>query len=580
MTIWNVNTEAALRNAISRSAAGDTIKVRAGDYHIAMQPGGRFDIGITKSLNIVGDGGRANFYSDGHAVEKGIFSLVLGKTETVSFNNIGFFNAHNGASNGAGIRQNGGNLNVNNSYFENSQNGILSITKNENIRGDVHVTNSEFNLAGEYGYSHAMYVLADDFIVEGSNIHDTVRGHHIKSVSANTVVRNNILNDGNGTSSYAIDIGAGGSALIEDNTIIQGPNGDNPHIIMYASNRFGGQPGEVIIRDNVFKDVSGTTTGRVLKNTTDAEVQFYNNTVDGISRGKLFVGPFNQHDNVLNGAPLASYSANLGAKMGTAGNDTLYSPTSGVKSIDAAAGNDVIYGSDLNDMIFAGPGNDFVYGDNQKDQIFGNAGRDILLGGEDEDSIFGGGGNDIIFDNRDKNILWGGDGHDLVYGARTNEIDGNAGDDVVVNTGIGTSGGRLSGGPGNDILFGREGDDVIHGGDGMDIAVYAGNFSDYRVYKQYDTRYVQNIVASDMASDTGKTSETIDAIEKLQFANGYYDVSAQTFHSGVFLFNFQNFMNSIAILDNLDAGEIAAAPLDVVQMLQQVYSSLFTQLWP
>lgn len=573
MTIWSVNTEASLREAIKNSAAGDTIAVQAGDYHISMHPSGRYDIQINKSLNIVGEGGRANFYSDGHQVEKGIFNLSLSADETVSFDNIGFLNAHNSDSNGAGIRQDGGNLKVNNSYFANSHNGILSTTVNEADRGDVTVTNSEFNGVGSDGYSHAMYVLARNFIVEGNNIHDTIRGHHVKSVSANTIVRNNILNDGDGTSSYAIDIGAGGDVLIEGNTIIQGVNGENPHIIFYSADRFGGVPGTVIIQNNLIKDFKTESYASLLDNGTDVEVQVLNNVIEGLARNKLFSGLFFQQGNTLDGAALPSYGANYLATLGSQGDDVMYALARSPLPLDAGDGNDTVLGNIQSDLLFGGRGEDLVFGGRGHDDIYGQSGNDILLGGVGKDSLFGQEGNDIILDVDGSNLLWGGDGNDLIFGFGEGKVNGNAGDDVIINSGPGIQGARLSGGDGNDILFGRVGGDIIDGGNGSDIAVYAGVYANYAVTEQYGKVYVENVTAADSVSDTGKYKEWIASIEMLQFSDGYLDVAANIFHAGGYLFDYQAYTNAIERLDAIAAADLS--PGEMSPQLQTVYAALF-----
>lgn len=579
MAIWKVSTEASLRDAVRLSAAGDTIMVRAGDYHLVMAPTGRHDIKIDKTLNIVGEGGRANFHLDGKNVEKGIFSLSLTKDETVTFDNIGFYEARNTSWNGAGIRQDGGNLNVKNGYFENSNMGILSVTQLEHLRGDVHVTNTEFNMAGTNGYSHAMYVLADDFVVENSYVHDTIRGHHVKSVSANTVVRNSVLDDGNGTSSYAVDVEAGGNLLIEGNTIIQRAGGENPSIISYGSARFAGEPGAVLIQNNVFKSI-GMTGAKLLYNRTDAEVKFFSNSVEGINKNALFNGLFTQQDNSLNGALLEAYNTRYLAIIGSDGADTMTALLYGTSPLDARGGNDKVFGSASNDKIFAGLGNDFVYGKGQKDQIYGEDGNDILLGGTHDDSVFGGLGNDIVFDVTGINILWGGVGNDVVYGGRTDQVEGNAGNDIVINSGIGISGGRISGGDGNDIIFGREGGDTVSGGKGIDVAVYTGVYANYKFLTEYGLQYIENLVAPDATSDTGVSRESIDGIEMLQFSNGYMNIATRTFHSGQFLFNYAGFMQEVAKLDGLTLAEIDASAQQTAALLQQVYISLSDFMLP
>lgn len=313
MATWKVDSEMSLRQAVKGSAAGDTILVKPGDYHITMNERSLHDIKIDHSLTIRGDGGRANFYADEVKVAKGIFNLVLSADETVNFDNVGFLKAHSSSWNGAGIRHNGGDLNVTNSYFADSDMGILSVTRDASKRGDVTITNSEFNHLGyEKTHAHALYVLANNFTVENNYIHDTIIGHHVKSISANTVVRNNVLDDGMGTSSYAVDVGAGGDLLVSGNTITQGINGDNKKVISYQTVRFDGKPGKIVIDNNHIINLNGEpNASKVLKNSSASVAEVSNNKFEGFDEDKLFMGPFTQQHNTLDGKLLDDSHSSL-----------------------------------------------------------------------------------------------------------------------------------------------------------------------------------------------------------------------------------------------------------------------------
>jgi len=100
-----------------------------------------------------------------------------------------------------------------------------------------------------------------------------------------------------------------------------------------------------------------------------------------------------------------------------------------------------------NDDLIGGPGDDTLDGGQGDDRLFGLADNDSLLGGIGNDELYGDGGDDI---------LRGGPGYDL-----------------------------LVGGTGNDILEGgwdgeNGSSNSIYGGEGSDIAIYAGNQSDYQ----------------------------------------------------------------------------------------------------
>jgi Ca2+-binding RTX toxin-like protein len=88
-----------------------------------------------------------------------------------------------------------------------------------------------------------------------------------------------------------------------------------------------------------------------------------------------------------------------------------------------AAGNDVIYGSEANnildgqsgnDTIYAGAGNDSVSGGAGDDYLYGNDGDDTLIGGTGADHLYGGYGNDVYLID----VL---DGNDVIYDESGND---------------------------------------------------------------------------------------------------------------------------------------------------------------
>jgi Ca2+-binding RTX toxin-like protein len=114
----------------------------------------------------------------------------------------------------------------------------------------------------------------------------------------------------------------------------------------------------------------------------------------------------------------------------------------------ALTGNDLLLGSEYDDVFNAYAGNDVVYAGFGNDLIDGGIGRDYLDGAA---------GNDTIYGGLDADLLLGGSGADVLYGGQ--------GDDQLL-------GGRgwddLQGGQGNDILRGALGTDTLTGGAGSD----------------------------------------------------------------------------------------------------------------
>ena len=150
-------------------------------------------------------------------------------------------------------------------------------------------------------------------------------------------------------------------------------------------------------------------------------------------------------------------------------------------SVSDGAG-DIMQGDDLADIMNGNGGND---------TIIGGAGADIMDGGADIDTLsyqtsvagisvilyantaYGNDANGDVISNFEN--VTGGFGNDAIYGANfDNILNGGAGIDYLEgyagnDTLYGGSGGDiLSGGAGNDYLDGREGNDQLYGGAGDD----------------------------------------------------------------------------------------------------------------
>jgi uncharacterized protein len=127
-------------------------------------------------------------------------------------------------------------------------------------------------------------------------------------------------------------------------------------------------------------------------------------------------------------------------------------------TIVGTPGDDIIHGTNGNDVIVGLGGNDIIYGGNGNDVICGNAGNDTLYGGNGNDVLLGGTGNDVLDGANGDDTLYGGDGIDTLDGGNDNDsLNGGRGDDI------------LNGGNGNDLLIGEIGSDILTGGNGNDI---------------------------------------------------------------------------------------------------------------
>ena len=96
------------------------------------------------------------------------------------------------------------------------------------------------------------------------------------------------------------------------------------------------------------------------------------------------------------------------------------------------SGDDEIWGTHIEDVIFGGSGNDLIRAVEGDDALKGELGDDILYGGEGDDTLLGGLGDDK---------LYGGDGRDFLIGSY--------GDDTLI------------GGAGSDVFFINAGNNII-----------------------------------------------------------------------------------------------------------------------
>lgn len=118
-------------------------------------------------------------------------------------------------------------------------------------------------------------------------------------------------------------------------------------------------------------------------------------------------------------------------------------------------------------------------------------------------------------------------------------VRGTAQNDVLdftgLTTGIEAHGGAgndtIRGGSGNDVLMGGVGDDLINGGGGNNIAVFTGNFADYLIALDHETRIVS--ITDTRAGAVNEGSDTLVNIQTMRFADGDRPVEFLTFDLGL-----------------------------------------------
>lgn len=212
--------------AATAAMDGDTVVIAAGDY------AGDVAVWQQNYLTLRGLGGLAHLTAQGAAAEDKAIWVIKGNHTTVE--NIEFSHTSVSDHNGAGIRQEGAGLLVRNCYFHDNDNGILA---GDNPNSEIRIEFSHFahNGFGD-GYSHNIYInTVQSFTLQYCYVHHAKIGHNVKSRAlVNYILYNRIMDEADGTSSYAIDLPEGGTSYIIGNSIQQGPATDNYTLISYG----------------------------------------------------------------------------------------------------------------------------------------------------------------------------------------------------------------------------------------------------------------------------------------------------------------------------------------------------------
>ena len=106
------------------------------------------------------------------------------------------------------------------------------------------------------------------------------------------------------------------------------------------------------------------------------------------------------------------------------------------------------------------------------ENLIGSSYDDVLAGDQRANRISGGAGDDILYggpggDSTNKDVMYGDSGNDKVYGGRGDDsLYGGSGSDKLYG---GPDDDKLYGGSGSDRLVGGDGNDILDGGTGDDI---------------------------------------------------------------------------------------------------------------
>lgn len=161
--------------------------------------------------------------------------LVL-RGQGASVDGIVFQNFTVPDGNGAGIRLERGNLAISNSFFRNSENGVLT---GVDAAGSVTVDRSTFRKVGkcDEDCAHSLYIgRYGSLTVTRSRFDQGTGGHYIKSRSRRVSITDNSFDDSAGhLTNYMIDLPNGSSGLIRGNEMVQGKDKDNYTVFIGVS---------------------------------------------------------------------------------------------------------------------------------------------------------------------------------------------------------------------------------------------------------------------------------------------------------------------------------------------------------
>ena len=256
MSILRVNPGDDVETVCHNLQNGDTLQIGPGlypDQHIAIKPDDVTVEGVPDANgnrphfhSAVPEGKKLppDFHSWGAAWRGRGICVWKGKRGTVK--NMEFSGAKSNSFNGAGIRHEGDDLTVINSYFHDNQNGILGSGMGKYwIEGNHFVKNGYGS-----GQVHNCYIGKCAAAYFLNNVSEaSIVGHLFKSRAADTIVYGNQFRDGAGNPSYHLDIEALRAYVVGntfEKTQTAGPN----TLIHFYIWHYAGQPMSLYVRNN------------------------------------------------------------------------------------------------------------------------------------------------------------------------------------------------------------------------------------------------------------------------------------------------------------------------------------------
>jgi len=291
-TTLRVGPERTLKlpsEAARLARAGDTVEIDAGlylnDYAVWNQA----------DLTIRGMGGMAHLQSTELIPNGKAIWIVSGNNITIE--NIEFSGARVTDTNGAGIRHEGGNLSLRNTFFHHNE---FSVLTGADSQASLDIQSSRFWFQKRRNtFSHGIYVGAlKRFTLMGSHIKGTDRGHQIKSRALeNYILYNRIEDIPEGTASRLVDLPNCGYSIIMGNDLQQALTTQNGDAIGYGAEGCEGRSKrqrQLFVVNNTF--INEAWSGALVKNHAKGDVLVANNLIFG--RAHVLMGQGEKLNNV------------------------------------------------------------------------------------------------------------------------------------------------------------------------------------------------------------------------------------------------------------------------------------------
>ncbi len=275
-----------IAGAVNAAKSGDVILVDAGTY--------TNDFVVNHvSITLVAVGGRVTMNATVPPPNwKGIITMEA-DLKVVGFTFQGAHIPDEYGHNGAGIRIDTGSLVLQNSSFDHNQNGVLGGGPGATVTIDHCVFDQNGGNDGNgAGNIHNIYLGNLNAVTVTNSIFENAQiGHEFKSRAVNNTLTNNVFISGVGvgTGSYDIDIPNGGKAVIENNTIIKGPNAENRNMVHFGGEGIPYAGSSLTVTGNLFD--STAAGGYAVLNATPVTAKISGNVFSGIDAASIAQGP-------------------------------------------------------------------------------------------------------------------------------------------------------------------------------------------------------------------------------------------------------------------------------------------------